>query len=281
MTDSPQPAPLAVRHERAHGLAELRYEADGPRSALRHLHQCAPLRVLFPRPEPGEPPLAALVNTAGGLAGGDSLRVEALAGAGTTVTLCTPAAEKLYRSLGPETRVSTALRAEAGAVLEWLPQETILFDGARLRRRLEVDLAPDARFLAAEMLAFGRAARGEAFRQGMLHDSWRLRVGGRLRWADALRLDDPGEALADRFGFGGAASFATLLLAAPDAAAHLPLLREIAGPLGAATVPREGVALARWLGPAAPVRAALAAAIPALRAAVLGLPPLLPRLWTT
>ena len=275
------PSPAAPRYQRADGAAELRFERAGGRSLLRHLYQSAPLRVLFPRPEAGEPPLAALVNTAGGLAGGDRLRVEALACAGTTATLCTPAAEKLYRSLGPETTIGTTLRLETGAVLEWLPQETILFDGARLRRRLEVEMAPDARLLAAEMLVFGRAARGECFREGSLHDSWRLRMGGPLRWADALRLDVPGAALEDRFGLGGAGSFATLLYAGPDAAGHLPRMREAAGPLGAATLPREGVALIRWLGPAAPVRAALAAAIPALRPALMGLPPLLPRLWTT
>jgi len=275
MTESP------ARHQRADGEAALRFEGDGLGTRLRHLHQSAPLRVLFPRPEGGEPPLGALVNTAGGLAGGDALRIEASLGPGATATLCTPAAEKVYRSLGPETRIDTALRAEAGATLEWLPQETILFDRARLRRGLSIDLAPDARLLACEMLVFGRVARGERFRQGRLHDGWRLRVSGALRWADALRLDDPGAAIDARFGFGGAEAFATLLYAAPDAATHLPLLRDLAGPLGAATVPREGIALLRWLGAAGPVRAALAAAIPTCRAGVLGLPGALPRLWVT
>ncbi|WP_209381917.1 urease accessory protein UreD [Pararoseomonas baculiformis] len=270
-----------IRHQRANGSAELRFERQGAGTVLRHLYQSAPLRVLFPRPEAEEPPLAALVNTAGGLAGGDRLRVAMVAAPGSIATLCTPAAEKLYRSLGPETQVETTLQVEAGATLEWLPQETILFSEARLRRRLEIDLAPDARLLAAEMLVFGRSARGESFARGSLHDSWRLRVSGKLRWADTLRLDEPGAALADRFGFGGAGAFATLLYAGPDAAAQLAPMREAAGPLGAATTPREGVALIRWLGPSAAVRAALVAAIPALRPVLLGLPPFLPRLWTT
>jgi len=274
MTASP------ARHQRADGEADMRFEGDGIGSRLRHLHQSSPLRVLFPRPEGGEPPLGALVNTAGGLAGGDALRIGASLGPGATVTLCTPAAEKVYRSLGPETRIETTLRAEAGAVLEWLPQETILFDRARLRRGLSIDLAADARLLACEMLVFGRVARGERFRQGSLRDGWRLRVGGALRWADALRLDDPGAALDARFGFGGAEAFATLLYAAPDAPACLPMLRDLAGPSGAATVPREGIALLRWLGTAKAVRGALAAAIPSCRAELLGLPGVLPRLWT-
>jgi urease accessory protein len=274
-------SPGPTLHQRADGRAELRFERAGERIVLRHLYQSAPLRVLFPRPEAGEPLLAALVNTAGGLAGGDRLRVAVVATPGSIATLCTPAAEKLYRSLGPETRVETTLRVEAGASLEWLPQETILFNEARLRRWLEIDLASDARLLAAEMLVFGRTARGESFDRGSLHDSWRLRVDGKLRWADALRLEEPGPALADRFGFCGAGAFATLLYAGTDAAARLAPMREAAGPLGAATIPREGVALIRWLGPAAAVRAALAAAIPALRPVLLGLPPFLPRLWTT
>ncbi|MCK8785026.1 urease accessory protein UreD [Roseomonas sp. NAR14] len=279
MPDSP--AQQRAPHQRSDGVAELGFARREGRTVLAHLHQQAPLRVLFPTPEPDEPPLGALVNTAGGLAGGDSLRVAVTLGAGATATASTPAAEKLYRSLGPETRVGTTLRVAAGATLEWLPQETILFDGARLRRRLDADLAADARLLAVEMLVFGRAARGERFARGALHDSWRLRVDGALRWADALRLPDtPEAALAHRFGFGGAGAMATLLHAAPDAATLLPLLREAAGPLGAATIPREGVLLARWLGPATAVRAALSAAIPPVRAA-LGLPGRLPRLWTT
>jgi len=271
----------AIRHQRADGAAAMRFERAGRGTVLRHLHQAYPMRVLFPRPELGEPPLAALVNTAGGLAGGDAVRIGVAWGEGAVATLCTPAAEKIYRSLGPETAIRASLRAEAGARAEWLPQETILFDGARLWRRLDVDLAPGARLLAAEMLVFGRAARGERFERGALHDSWRLRVAGRLRWADALRMEEPGAVLANRFGFGGAGALATLLLAGEEAGAQLPMLRDLAGPLGAATVPREGVALMRWLGPAGAVRAALAAAVPPMRAAWMGLPATLPRLWTT
>jgi urease accessory protein len=272
---------VTVRHQRASGAIDITFAAPNGATVLRNLFQSSPLRVLFPTAEPGTPIMGALVNTAGGLAGGDELQIQARVGEGGAALLCTPAAEKLYRSLGPETRIGTTLHVEPGAVLEWLPQETILFDGARLRRRLDVHLAPDARLLAAEMLVFGRAARGERFQHGLLHDSWRLRVGGGLRWADALRLDAPEEGLTDRFGFDGAGSFTTLLYAGANAGAHLPLLRELAGPLGAATLPRDGVALLRWLGPAVPVRAALASAIPALRAALFGLPPVLPRLWTT
>jgi urease accessory protein len=278
------PAAATAPHQRSHGRAEVAVgppPADRPGDAarLRHLFHAAPLRVLFPEPDPGDPRVAALANVSGGLAGGDSLAIEARAEAGACLTLTTPAAEKLYRSLGEETRVAARLVLGAGATLEWLPQETILFDGARLARRLEVEMAPDARLLAAEMLVLGRAAHGERFRRGALADAWRVRRGGRLAWADGLRLpDDPYGALGGPFGLGGAGALATLLLAAPDAARHRGLARDLAG--GAASLPAPGLLVARWIGEAGVVRAGLRAAVAALRAAALGLPPRLPRLWT-
>lgn len=291
---APSPADTLAsggRHQRAAGATRLEF-ALGPRgTALARLYQQAPLRVLFPTPEPGEPPTAALVNCAGGLAGGDSLATEALLGTGCTAILTTPAAEKVYRSLGPPSQVSTRLHLQAGATLEWLPQETILFDQARLARRMEVHLAAGAQLLAAEMLVFGRSARGETMRSGLLRDSWRLHGPAGLLWADGLTLgDDLGARLAAPLGFGGAQAMATLLLAAPGAEAHLPLLRaaledapggEDRPPPGAATSPRPGLLLARCLGDALAVRGALAAGIVALRHVALGQPARLPRLWTT
>jgi urease accessory protein len=286
------PAP----HQRADGAFEVHF-ATAPRgtgtpaTVLRHLFQQAPLRVLFPTPEPDEPPTAALLNCAGGLAGGDALRQQLRLGPGARATLSTAAAEKVYRSLGPETRVESHLVLGPGAVLEWLPQETILFDGARLHRRMRAELAVGAKLLAAEMLVFGRAARGERMTRGSLFDAWRLHGPEGLLWADALQLRaDIGDRLAAPFGFGGAEALGTLLLAGADAVAARDLLRDLlrglaletpGGATAAATLPRPGLLLARWLGPATAVRQGVAAAIVALRAAALGLPPRLPRLWTT
>ena len=278
--DDLPPPTMAPRHQRADGAFELRFGPDG---RPRHLFQQAPLRVLFPTPEPGEPPLAAVVNCAGGLAGGDALRQEVRLEAGGRATVSTAAAEKAYRSLGPETRVATRLSLGPGAALEWIPQETILFDGARLERRLRADLAEGATLLAAETLVFGRAARGERLRSGALLDAWRLHGPEGLLWADALALPDkPGEALAASFGFAGAEALGTLLLSGAGAEAGRDLLRASpsAAP-GGATLPRPGLLLARWLGPAAAVRASVGGAIVALRSGLLGLPPRLPRLWTT
>jgi urease accessory protein len=267
------------RHQRAHGRAELGFARTPRGTALRHLFHAAPLRVLFPTPEPDDLPLAALVNVGGGLAGGDSLEVEVRLAEGTRASVTTPAAEKVYRSPDDVTRVSTALHVSADATLEWLPQETILFEGARLERRMRAHLAPGARLLAAEMLVFGRVARGERLTQGALFDSWRIWRDGRLHWADATDLShNIAAGLAAPFGFAGAEAGALLLLAAPEAEAGRDLLREAGFD---ATLARPGLMLARFLGPAATVREALSAAIPALRAGVLGLPARLPRLWTS
>jgi urease accessory protein len=261
-------------HQRARGRAEL---VLGP--AIRHLYHAAPLRWLFPEVDPGDPRCGALVNVAGGLAGGDSLEVSLRLRVGARFTATTPAAEKIYRSLGPATCVRSDLSIAAGAVLEWLPQEGILFDGARLDRRTDVSLDGDARLLAAEMLVLGREARGEVFARGSVLDRWRVRRDGRLLWADALRLDDPAAARADRFALGGAGAVATILLAAPDAAAHRDRLRDLTG--GGASLVAPGLLAARLVGEAGAVRAATGAALAAVRHVAFGHPARLPRLWRT
>lgn len=275
----PRSAEALPTHQRSRGGAALRFAVARGQTRLADLHQASPMRILFPAPEPGEAPLAALVNTAGGLAGGDEVAVTVTAGPGSHAVVSTPAAEKVYRSLGAETRIASRIEVGAGATLEWLPQETILFDGARLARRLEVDLAPGATLLLAEMLVFGRHARGEVLREGSLLDAWRLRRGGALLWADGLALgEELRQRLDDPFGFAGAEACATLLVASD---APLQAARDAARESGAAaTLPRPGLLLLRWLGDAAAVREGLGDAIRLLRARVLGAAPVLPRLWT-
>ena len=276
----PQPAmPVAPRLQRGDGAAEIVFARQG----LAQLYQRTPCRVLFPVPEPGDVPLAALLTTCGGLTGGDRLHLSVKAAAGARGAAATVAAEKIYRSLGPEAKVEIALAAEEGAWLEWLPQETILFEGARLARRLVVDAAPDARLLAAETLVFGRAARGERFSRGFLHEAWRVRVGGKLVWADALRLDhDIAAQLAAPFGFAGAAAIASVVYIGPDAVEHLGLARALAAggeARGGASLV-NGILLARFIGARADaLRAALVRYISGLRQAAAGLPAMLPRLW--
>lgn len=280
---APPPAALA----RADGAAELGLvERDGV-TRIGHLYQHDPCRVLFPRAAPAAPLEAVFVTVSGGIAGGDRLRFAVEAGARTRVSATTQAAEKIYRSTGAVSRIDIALGAGPGAALEWMPQETILFDGARLRRTTVVDLAADARLIAAEIVVFGRIARGERFARGLLHDAWRVRRDGRLVWADALRLDGDVAAVVDRpASFGSAAALATVIYAGPDAAAHLEAARAMLaaaeGGLRTGASCIGEVLVARMFGPRPQdVRRCHAAFWSAFRAAALGFPAALPRIWTT
>jgi urease accessory protein len=176
------------------------------------VHEAGSLRVRFPSPET-RALSAVLVNTAGGVAGGDRFDMSINAGAGTALTLTTAAAEKVYRSHGPAATIDVSLRVQAGAALAWLPQETILFDRARLSRRIDIDLDEGASLLLAEVVVFGRAAMDERMSHGAYCDRWRLRRGGRLIFAETLRLeDDIGSKLAQRATADGGAAIATVLV---------------------------------------------------------------------
>ena len=180
------------------------------------VHEAGSLRVRFPSPETSALS-AMLVNTAGGVAGGDRFDIAIDTGAGTALTLTTAAAEKVYRSHGPTAAIDVSLRVRPGAHLAWLPQETILFDRARLARRIDIDLDDEASLLLAEIVVFGRAAMGETMTEGAWCDRWRLRRGGRLVFAETLRLDgDIGGKLAQRAIAGGGAAIATVLIAPGD-----------------------------------------------------------------
>src|SRR5690349_9793316 len=242
-------------HQRGDGAAIVGF-AGGPRgTTLARLYQRAPCRVLFPA-GPGDPE-AVVVTISGGLAGGDRIALELAAGAGASACVSTQSMEKIYRALDAPCDVEVAARVEAGATLAWLPQETILFDGARLRRRTAVDVAAGGRFLGCEGVVLGRRARGERFTHGLLHEAWRIRRDGRLVWADALRLDgDVAATVAAPSGFADAED------------------ERLRG--GASLV--NGVLLARLLGSAVAVRAVLVRLLTALRAA-LGGPAAMPRVW--
>ncbi|WGR94237.1 urease accessory protein UreD [Bradyrhizobium sp. ISRA435] len=215
------------------------------------LHESGSLRVRFPSPE-DEGLSAMFVNTAGGIAGGDRFDIAISAGEGARVTLTTAAAEKVYRAPAAfsseagtgsreEKRVQTnesmvrsnriapcsiaaarldiALKADTGAHLAWLPQETILFDRARIHRRFDIDLADNASLLLCEIVVFGRAAMGETMRHGEFVDRWRMRRGRRLVFAETVRLDgEIGEKLARPAIAGGGTAIGTALIVPGDAA---------------------------------------------------------------
>ncbi len=267
--------------ERGDGAAELAFVGRGPGGGLHHLYQSDPCRVLFPRAEPGHPPVAVLLTTSGGLTGGDRLRLDFAARDGAAATITSQAAEKIYRALDDDCRIDIGLDI-GEAWLEWLPQETILFDGAKLARRTTVRATRASRLLASEMLVFGRIARGERFTTGSLYDGWRIYREGRLVWADALRLEgDVAAALARPAAFDGAEALATAVYVAEDAAAHLEPARALLEPAAsrAAATVVNGVLLARFVGDAVTVRRDLIAYLCGLRRAAGGWPPRLPRVW--
>ncbi len=209
---------------RARGAAAVAVRVAGGRSRLARLRHEGCAKCLLPR-APGAPQ-AVLINTSGGLTGGDRISWTAEAEAGAELTVTTQAAERIYRAAGGEARVTTRLTLARGATLRWLPQETILFDGGRLERSLEVEMAPDTRLLALEAVVLGRAAMGETVRSGHLIDRWRVTRAGRLLHADTLRLSGPVADIAARPGvFAGHRAAATLLYVGADAADRLTALR--------------------------------------------------------
>ena len=197
---------------RAVGRIALTVAAAAGVSRRARVHEAGALRVRFPNTVSREILDAVIVNTAGGMAGGDRFGIDISVGAGAGLTVTTAAAEKIYRSHGPDTALDIKLDVAAGATLAWLPQETILFDRVRLTRTIDVTLAPGASLLVAEAVVFGRAAMGETVRDGCLFDRWRVRLDGRLIFAETLRLDDAiAQRLAQRAVAARGVGIATML----------------------------------------------------------------------
>jgi urease accessory protein len=226
--DRPDFALTAPERQRSRGRIHLGVDCpDGRDTRIRDIAEAGPLRLRIPRHSPG-PCEAVLLNTAGGIACGDIFTVTAEVGPGADLVLTTTAAEKIYRSDGPVSRVETRVTLAAGARLAHLPQETILFDHAALERRFEADLAPDARLLAFEAVTFGRTARNEPMTRGRFFETWRIRRGGRLVYADSVHLDGALSAQLARAAIGGGGrAMATLLDVSPDAEARLERARAI------------------------------------------------------
>ncbi len=212
----------------ASGRAEIEFVDAGGCTRLAHLYQSDPLRILFPNTGPGEPETGTLVTTSGGLVGGDNLSIKVRCGAGAVGRIVGQAAEKIYRSAGDDVRIEMSLIAEQGSWLEWLPQETIIFDAARLRRHTVLEVAPGARLLAGEIIVLGRTAMGESVNGGLVHEAWDVRRDDRLVWADAVHLDDDlPTTLAANAGLNGAHAFASIVFVGDDAESALPFAREL------------------------------------------------------
>ena len=264
--------------ERSRGTLRVSVKLRDGETVLDRFRQEGCLKARLPRPERSAWTQVVTLNSAGGIAQGDRLDTEITAGDGTSLTVASQAAERYYRcDAGGPAVVRTALTLGAGASMEWLPQETILFEGCRVDRRLDVDLTPDAWFLGVETLVFGRLAMGETLARVHLQDRIRLRRGGRLMWQDVVRLDGAGQALLDRAAVaGGGRAVATLLLAGPGAGDCVDGLRAALTPFHAGVSAFDGIVVARIVSvDGACARAAIVAALAALRA---GRP--LPRVWS-
>ncbi len=270
-----EPRADAAGRQRARAEARGSFARIGERTEAHRLFETGGLRWRFPRSS--NPCEAAIVNTGGGVAGGDAYSVSLDLGEAAEVEATTPSAERIYRSHGPAAAITTRLQLASGARLFWLPQETLLFDGARLERRLEVETSGEAEFIIAETLAFGRLAMGESQIDATLRDSWRVRRDGRLVFADETRIDHAGATLERKATGAGARAVSTIVASAPNIEARLPDLRaalKAAGPgveSGASAF--DGLLVARLLAASSErLRAALLAAIVALGGRK-------PRLW--
>ncbi|WP_439358747.1 urease accessory protein UreD [Bradyrhizobium sp. DASA03007] len=259
---------------RARGAVRFDVHARDGMTRRGTLHESGSLRVRFPSPE-GEGLSGVFVNTAGGVAGGDRFDIDITAADAARLTLTTAAAEKVYRAQGKAAELNIALRVGAGAHLSWLPQETILFDRARVHRRFDIALDEAASLLLCEIVVFGRTAMGERMEQGEFVDRWRLSRGGGLVFAETVRLDGHiGEKLARSAVAKSGAAIGTALIV-PGDEALVERIREasesFAGEVGISAW--NGFAMARFCAQdAARLRADMMAVLARTGAA-------LPRLW--
>lgn len=261
---------------RAVGRIALSVAAAGGGTRRQRVHEAGALRVRFPNVTNKGTLDAVIINTAGGMAGGDRFDIDVAVKAGARLTVTTAAAEKIYRSLGPDTEIDVRLDVGPGAVLAWLPQETILFDQVRLRRAIEVDLASNASVLLAEGVVFGRSAMSETVLQGRFFDRWRVRVDGALAFAESLRLDGAiAQRLAQRAVAGESIAIASVLKVPANEkaiAAVRAMEKDFAGEVGISTW--NGLTVARLV---ASDGAALHRDLVGVLTALSGMP--LPRLW--
>lgn len=264
---------------------DLGFAARDGATVLAHNRHRGPLRVQKPLyPEGREVCQVHVLHPPSGVVGGDRLDIAADLQCGTRAQLTTPGAGKWYRSAGAEAVQRLRFRVADAACLEWLPQETIVFDGALARMESRIDLAGDARFVCWEILCLGRTASGERFQHGGIRVDTRITRDGKPLWLERGRLSGGGGALAAKPGWGGAPVCATMLAAGPWTAELLAACREAnpadGGSVGVSGLP--GLLVARYLGYSGEAaRHWLADLWARIRPALLGREALAPRIWNT
>ena len=249
-------APCASDRDLQRSIGSCRIVLKGSERGNQIVDLCqrSPIRVLFPQTGPAGFEEAVLINTSGGIAGGDRLDTAVTALADAHVTLTSQAAERIYRALDQPSRISTALVVANSAKLLWCPQETIVFDRARLKRQTHISVSSGAELLALEWIVLGRAAHGETVVSGEVIDSWRVEKDGRLVWADCLRItDDVFPHVGRNALLADCSAVATLVYFGTDLEKRLECLRDWAASLTchAAATMVGGLIVVRVAAPAA------------------------------
>ncbi|ENN89870.1 urease accessory protein UreD [Rhizobium freirei PRF 81] len=218
---------IGTRPQRARGRGHLAAKSLGGRTRLAELFQEGAAKIRLPETFDSSME-AVIINTAGGLTGGDRMDWSIVAGPGTRIDVTTQACEKIYKASSDTAEVGTSISVGSGARVDWLPQETILFERASLSRRLDVELDETAEFLAIEAILLGRKAMGEAMAEGLFRDRWRIRRSGCLIHAEELRLDGDIAALTAKSAvLGGQVAFATVLYTGALAETYLSRVRPL------------------------------------------------------
>lgn len=257
--------------QRAKGRAEVGFTARG----LKHLYQSGCCKALLPKNFQSTSE-AVFINTSGGATGGDRLHYSAWVDGGARLDVTTQAAERIYRATTGKAAITNTLTLGENCHMDWLPQETILFDGAALKRQLNIAMAESASLLALETLVLGRKAMGETLHTASLSDQWRIRRGDSLIYADALRFDAPNAQTKGLATLNGNRALATIIFVAPDAENRLEYARSLLPfpDVEAAASAWNGILSLRFLAPdAQPLRKALISFLTQFRGRDL------PRVW--
>ena len=283
LTERADPKRSRPALQRAQGQAWVAVSHRGGATRLDGLRQQGCAKAFLPRGS-GAPEIVFL-NTSGGLTGGDKLAYRLDVGSGAVLTATTQTAERAYRATASEAPGELCVSAEvaAGARLDWLPQETILYDGAALTRRTDIALSGDATLLMCEALVLGRAAMGERVTGLRLFDRRAVSRDGQPVLIDAVALDDATVATAGQAALlGRARAVAMLALVARGAEDAAGALRALSWPEGvtAGISGWDGKCVLRLTAPDGwPLRLALAKALRHLRGTHAGGPAALPRVW--
>lgn len=268
-----------------HAELHLGFARSGERTVLRENRHRGPLRVqkaLYPEGEAVCQTI--LLHPPSGIAGGDLLQISVAAAAGAHAQITTPGAGKWYRSGGQDAAQRIDLKVEEGATLEWLPQETIVFDGARARMETRVSLAADSRFIGWDIVCLGRAASGERFEHGKFELFYRVDRNNCPVWIERGSFAGNDAMLSSPAGWAGASVSGTLLAAFPHTPELLAACRAIS-PADAAShalTALPGLLVARYLGDSSEAaRLWFAALWAVIRPVCCGRPAINLRIWNT